>query len=154
MIAEVLTVYGREVAPTKKTARNIGYKIGHLLDWWGDKSVADISAKTCRDYAASKATQSAGADLKTLRSAVKYWHQEYGPLQFMPAFWTPRENPPRERWRNGTLGKHCLLAGTEWCEFDCPTKARWKSSPPEGEPSEVDGSAWDRLPPAPRAEVA
>ena len=98
MIADVLTVYGREVAPTKKTARNIGYKIGQLLNWWGAKTIADITAKTCRDYASSKASQAASADLKTLRSAVKYWHQEYGPLQSMPVFWTPGANPPRERW--------------------------------------------------------
>jgi integrase len=98
MIADVLTAYGREVAPTKKTARNIGYKIGQLLNWWGEKTVAEITAKTCRAYAASKAAQAASADLKTLRSAVKYWHQEYGPLQSMPSFWTPRANPPRERW--------------------------------------------------------
>lgn len=98
MIADVLTVYGREVAPTKKTARIIGYRINVLLNWWGDKTVADITAKSCRAYAGSKATQGASADIKTLRSAVKYWHQEYGPLQSMPVFWTPKANPPRERW--------------------------------------------------------
>ena len=24
------------------------------------------------------------------------------------------------RWRNGRLGDYCLLAGTEFCDFDCP----------------------------------
>jgi integrase len=98
MIADVLTVYGKEVAPTKKTARNMSYKINALLDWWGDKTVADISAKSCRAYTASKTAPMAAAEIKLLRSAVKYWHQEYGPLHFMPVFWTPQANPPRERW--------------------------------------------------------
>ena len=33
MIADVLNVYGTEVAPHKKTARNIAYNIGNLLRW-------------------------------------------------------------------------------------------------------------------------
>src|SRR5574340_762547 len=73
MIADVLTVYGDEVAPHKRTARNIGYKIGKLLEWWGSKSVSDISEETCREYVAARANTGAGADLKTLRSAVRYW---------------------------------------------------------------------------------
>lgn len=24
------------------------------------------------------------------------------------------------RWRNGRLDGYCLLAGTEYCDFDCP----------------------------------
>lgn len=24
------------------------------------------------------------------------------------------------RWDNGNLGPHCVLAGTEWCDWDCP----------------------------------
>lgn len=24
------------------------------------------------------------------------------------------------RWNNGRLGPQCRLAGTEWCDWDCP----------------------------------
>ena len=24
------------------------------------------------------------------------------------------------RWSNGRLGRHCALAGTEFCDFECP----------------------------------
>ncbi len=24
------------------------------------------------------------------------------------------------RWRNGTLTRYCALAGTEYCDWDCP----------------------------------
>lgn len=35
------------------------------------------------------------------------------------------DNPGEKcgRWRNGTLVSHCLLAGTEFCDFDCPYRA-------------------------------
>lgn len=100
MIADVLALYGDEVAPHRRTARNIGYKIGKLLEWWGDKTVSEISVRTCREYVVSRGSDSgSGADLKTLRSAVKHWHRsEYGPLHAVPTFWTPPDPEPRERW--------------------------------------------------------
>lgn len=98
MIAEVLNTYGQEVAPHKKTARDYGYKIAMLLDWWGNKSVTDISAKSCREFAAVQKKSMGASCIKVLRSAVKYWHQEYGPLNYMPIFWQPKENPPKERY--------------------------------------------------------
>src|SRR5690242_13511222 len=58
MIADVLNVYGKEVAPNRETAKNLGYMIGCLLNWWGDKNVSEISAKTCREYAATRAASS------------------------------------------------------------------------------------------------
>jgi integrase len=98
LIADVLSVYASEVAPHKKTARNIAYNISNLLKWWGTKTVAEISVKSCREYAATKLSQGAAADLKILKLAVAYWHQEYGPLQFQPSFWRPKGNPPKDRW--------------------------------------------------------
>src|SRR4051812_45162941 len=54
MIAEVLAAYGAEVAPNKASARNMGYNITNLLKWWGEKTVRDITVKSCRAYIASK----------------------------------------------------------------------------------------------------
>lgn len=110
MIAEVLAAYGKEVAPTKATARNMGYLISSLLKWWGDRRVAEITKKTCREYCLSKSEQSAGQDLKLLRVAVKYWHGEYGPLDVLPTFDIPAGYPPRERWLTRTEAARLLWA--------------------------------------------
>lgn len=93
-----MAAYGAEVAPNKKGARNIGYHISNLLKWWSDKHVADISKKSCREYVKSRTTQATAQDLKYLRIAVKYWNDEYGPLDTMPTFEIPAGNPPKERW--------------------------------------------------------
>ena len=71
-----------------------------MLKWWGDKRVTDITKKSCRAYAETKATQAAAQDLKILRVAVKHWHEDedYGPLDAMPIFEVPPGNPPKERW--------------------------------------------------------
>lgn len=100
MIADVLALYGTDVAPERKTARNISYNITNLLKWWGTKSVADINKKSCQAFAGTKAAQGAAADLKVLKAAVKYWdeNEDYGPLDRMPKFWRPDGNPPKDRW--------------------------------------------------------
>lgn len=100
MIADVLAVYAEEVVAHKKTARSISYNISNLLKWWGGKNVTDITVRSCREYAGTKTPQAASADLKFLRAAVGHWHEheEYGPLKFIPKFWRPAPNPPKERW--------------------------------------------------------
>lgn len=114
MIADVLNVYGQEVAPHKKTASNIAYNINNLLKWWGDKGAAEISAKACREYAATKAASGAASDIKILSAAVNHWHKEHGPLTFMPSFWRPPEPPPRERWLTRSEAARLLWAARRY----------------------------------------
>lgn len=114
MIADVLNVYGQEVAANRKTSRNLAYNIGSLLRWWGTKTVAEISAKTCREYAETKSDNAASQDLKILRAAVGYWHREYGPLNFMPTFWRPEESGPRERWLTRSEAAKLLWASRRY----------------------------------------
>src|SRR5690242_16549638 len=37
LVLDMLALYGKEVAPHKKTARNVAYLITNLTKWWGDK---------------------------------------------------------------------------------------------------------------------
>jgi integrase len=114
MIAEVLAAYGSEVAPDKPSARLIGYHISNLLKWWDDKHVSDISAKTCKAYVKTKTAPAATADLNVLKASVKYWHQEYGPLDAMPIFWRPEGNPPKERWLTRSEAARLLWAARRY----------------------------------------
>lgn len=114
MIAEMLNVYGTEVAPHKKSARNMSYNISNLLKWWHTKTAADISTRTCRAYAATKTGPAAGADLKILKAATMHWHAEYGPLGFIPTFWKPESNPPKERWLTVSEAARLLWAARRY----------------------------------------
>jgi integrase len=115
LIADVLAVYADEVAPHRKTARNVAYHIGNLLKWWGDKAVSDITTKACRAYTATRTKPAAQADLKILKAAVDYWNREKHPLNVVPTFWRPKDNPPRDRWLTNSeaarllnAARHCL----------------------------------------------
>lgn len=111
MIADVLAVYGKEVAAERVSARNLGYNISNLLKWWGDKTTADISKHTCQEYAKTKTGPAASQDLKILKAATTHWHgSKFGPLLFTPAFWRPADNGPRDRYLTKSEAARLLRA--------------------------------------------
>lgn len=116
MIADVLSVYGAEVAAHKGawSRTQISYSIANLLKWWGNRTAADVSARTCRDFCVGRAPSVAGAAIKTLRAAIKHWHREYGPLNFIPTFWMPAENPPKDRWLTRSEAARLLWAARRY----------------------------------------
>lgn len=113
MIADVLKLYGDEVAPHRATARNLGYVIGKILAGWGDKRTTDITVSSCREYCKSRGNGAAAlSDIKTLHAAVTYWneHEKFGPLAIMPKFWRPEAGPSRERWLTRSEAARLLKA--------------------------------------------
>lgn len=98
LISAMLEAYTNDIAAHRKSAVNIGYNIGSLLNWWGTKVAVEITARNCRAYAATKTNAAAGADLKFLRAACNHWEKEYKALNPPPAIWRPDEGKPRERW--------------------------------------------------------
>ena len=94
-----------------KSARNIAYNISNLLKWWGDKTAAQISMKSCKEYAETRPSQAAAADLKILKVATDYRHKsEYGPLNFQPVIWRPKPNAPKDRWLTKSEAARLLKA--------------------------------------------
>jgi integrase len=98
LIADVLLVYLREHAVHTRSLRTITQTVTNLEPFWGDKRLTDITAKSCRAYAASRPPVAARRDLQTLRAAINYWHREYGPLPSVPFVILPANPAPRERW--------------------------------------------------------
>lgn len=71
-VADVIAHYAKVIAsdpvarPVESSAR-----LGRLLDWWGDKTLAQINGHTCRAFAQHRGTASgARRDLEDLRAAI------------------------------------------------------------------------------------
>jgi integrase len=90
--------YAQEHVPHIKSAKQTSYGIADLSEWWGDKTLTDITARSCRKYAAEKRPSWARRNLTVLRAAINYWHEEYGPLPSIPVVVMPPAEPRRERW--------------------------------------------------------
>lgn len=98
LIADVLNAYAQDKGGTGRRMSNVHHTVSNLARWFGGKSLADISARTCRDFTSVRTPSSARRDLETLRAAIRHWHKEYGPLQSVPQIWLPPKEEPRERW--------------------------------------------------------
>lgn len=110
LIADVLTAYLTEHAPHTASAEFIGHTSAPVLEWWGDKTLANVRGASCRAYVAWRTAQrvlnakrnvsaaTARHELKTMRAAINHWHREHGPLPSVPAVTLPEGAPPRESW--------------------------------------------------------
>ena len=113
--ADVLNIYVREHAPTTRSLDHTIYLASNVNEWWGDKSLSDIRGQTCREYVEWRCSQgvsdqTARRDLDMFRSAIKYYHREYGPLDAVPAVTLPSKGPSRQRWLTRSEAARLLWA--------------------------------------------
>jgi integrase len=108
-IADILLVYYRDKIPTMK-ARSAKYNVSNLARWWGDKTLADVTAANCRAYAATKSQAAARSDLEKLAAAIKHWHREVSPLAVLPHVVLPPRNEARDRWLTRSEAARLLRA--------------------------------------------
>lgn len=98
-IADVLAAYATEHLAHKVSGSHVLYDIRKLAKWWGEKRVAEISAKTCRAYVTFRqAPGCSRRELAFLGAAIKFWHLEHGPLKVTPAIVLPPKPSPRTGW--------------------------------------------------------
>jgi integrase len=97
-VAVVLSIYledcGRRVTDQRKLERCIG----RLNDYWGGKTLSQVTAAECRAYVRARGKiGGARADLETLRAAVNHHAKEnlhYGVVRVT----LPPKGGPRDRW--------------------------------------------------------
>lgn len=103
LIADVINAYVKDHAPTTLSADFILHTSRPLLDWWRERSLADIRGGTCREYVKWRVGQgvlksTARHDLSTLSAAINFYHQEFGPLAALPKVVLPKKPVARDRW--------------------------------------------------------
>lgn len=111
LVADVLALYATERAPELDSDPvSIAGFIGHVLAWWGEKTLAEVKRSTCKEYVKHRTAQNvvinrrvtsrlvsdqtARRELEVLSSAIGYWHGE-DTLSTRPVVWLPekRESP-------------------------------------------------------------
>ncbi|MEM6381127.1 MAG: site-specific integrase [Pseudomonadota bacterium] len=83
-----------------------------LLDFWGDRTIADVTSATCRAYAAQRpSTAGARRDLEDLRGALNHYMAEVFARPGPPVRLPPKP-APRDRWLES--GEAARLIWTAW----------------------------------------
>lgn len=84
-----------------------------LLNFFGLKTLRDITGQLCRDYAKARGQKVAQStvrrELGTLQAAINHWHIE-SPLDAVPKVWKPDESAPRERFLDRSEAARLLNA--------------------------------------------
>lgn len=115
LVADVLTYYNREIAPSQKAAASTGYAVDRLLEWWNTKPLSVVKRSTCAAYVSHRTSQpipqartgiararkvtveTARRELGVLRAAINAYHAENA-LDAVPIVTLPPAAPPRDRW--------------------------------------------------------
>ncbi|WP_376705541.1 site-specific integrase [Mesorhizobium sp. ISC25] len=119
MIAEVINIYLREVAPKHAAPEETAARLDKILDFFGEKTLAAINGKLCRDYAASCPTEAvARRQLEDFRAAINYYRRE-GYTTAAPTIILPDKAGARERWL--TRSEAAALIWAAW-----RMKQKWK----------------------------
>ncbi len=110
-IADALSLYAEEHAPTTADPARIGYAIEALLPYWGNSMVSAITQETCRAYVRER-NRSDGTtrkELGALRAALNFAHR-YGRLTNVPYVFLPAKPDGKQRWlTRGTGGEAAKL---------------------------------------------
>lgn len=96
-IGDVLVLYLQQVVPQLATAQKAAGRFERLANWWGEKSLSEVTRGTCSQYAATKTAGAARRELQDLQAAINYHHKE-GLHHAVVRVTLPKAGEPRERW--------------------------------------------------------
>jgi len=96
-IGDVLTLYLQQVVPKLATARKAAGRFERLAEWWGDKSLSEVTRGACNQFSATKSDGAARRELQDLQAAINYHHKE-GLHHAVVRVTLPKAGEPRERW--------------------------------------------------------
>jgi integrase len=97
-VADVLTIYLRDVVPQHSRPRETKGRIKALDAFFGDKMLSYVTGETCRAYVAQRSTDAAARrELEDLRAAINH-HRREGLCNKVVEVALPPERPRRERW--------------------------------------------------------
>jgi integrase len=96
-VADVLALYGAEVAPRHARPHETAQRIERLLAFFGSKMLSEVNGDLCRAYAKTRTSAAARRDLEDMRAAVNH-HRQEGRCDKIVSIVLPDKSVPRERW--------------------------------------------------------
>lgn len=94
-IADVLTLYMRDVVPNHARPVETSARVDRILDFWGGHTLDYVTGPNCRAYAAQ--SDNARRELEDFRAAINH-HRREGLHDRLVSVVLPPRGAPRERW--------------------------------------------------------
>ncbi|MDQ0447099.1 tyrosine-type recombinase/integrase [Methylobacterium aerolatum] len=108
-IADVLSIYTDDVVAPHPDHKRIARRLQRVSDWWGNKTLAQVTGATCRAYVTHRGNAGgARRDLQDLSAAIGHHHRE-GYHREIVKVALPRRGEVRDRWLSRSE-----IAGLVW----------------------------------------
>lgn len=97
-VGDVLLIHLEDNADRQSDPKKFASRIGRLNDFWGNRTLSEITNKSCRDYVKQRESVSgARRELEDLRSAIGH-HKQEGLHRGEVVVSLPERSEPRDRW--------------------------------------------------------
>lgn len=97
-LADVLSIYATDHVAQHPDRHRIAQRLQRILDWWGGKTLAQVTGATCRAYTTHRGnTGGARRDLQDLSAAIGHHHRE-GYHREIVKVALPKRGEARDRW--------------------------------------------------------
>jgi integrase len=110
-IAQVLAIYSTDKVMRQARPKEVLSRIERLGEFFGDRTLAEMSGHLCRQYVAHRNKPVARRELEDLRAAITYHYRE-GYCTTLTPIVLPEKGAPRERWL--TRGEAARLLWAAW----------------------------------------
>jgi integrase len=121
-VADVIAIYAEDVAHKHTRPRETAARLGRILDFFGETTLAHINRKTCDDYVRQRGAQAAARrELEDLRAAIRH-HWEAGLCAVLTPVVLPERGQARERWLTRSEAARLLWAAWR-------LRQRWRDRP-------------------------
>lgn len=108
-VSAVIALYAEEVAPKAARPKEVGARLAKVGEFFGDMTLADITGRKCREYAARRGNKVCRRELEDLRSAIRYhWREGFCTVETKIVL--PQKSPPRQRWLTRSEAARLLWA--------------------------------------------
>lgn len=97
-MADVIAIFLRDKAQDQANPTALAKRCGRLLDWWGEKNLAEVTTANCIAYERSRGSSGGiRRELEDLRAAINY-HAKEGLHVGTVNVRLPDKGAPRDRW--------------------------------------------------------
>jgi integrase len=115
-VADVLALYGVDIAPGHARPKETAARIERLLAFFGGNLLSEINGDLCREFVKTRSTPiAAREDLVTLRAAINH-HREEGHCNRIVSVVLPEKAVPRQEWLTRSKAARIVLAAWRFRE--------------------------------------
>jgi integrase len=114
-VGDVIAIYLADKVGGTARPKEAAQRCKRLVEWWGDKTLAQVNGVTCRAYAKARGSTAARRELEDLRAAINY-HRNEGLCTEVVEVVLPERSPSRLRFLTRSEAARLLWAAYRYRE--------------------------------------